>query len=148
MKSFIANSLLFGLAVGSPLQPRQASATSSASHSHETPAYWSHSGEISFPIHESCNASQTIALEKVFADLVTLAEHAKAHLLRYGNESEHVQKYFGNGTTSTPIGWYERILSADRGEMLFRCDDPDQNCATQSGKFWPQRTQECNTDQS
>ena len=89
--------------------------------------------EPSFPIHESCNASQTIALEKGIEDLIKLAQNAKSHLLRYGNDSNHVQKYFGNESTASPIGWYERIISADRGEMLFRCDDPDENCATQSG---------------
>ena len=86
-----------------------------------------------FPIHESCNATLTAQLSRGLGETVVLARHAKEHLLRWGGESPFVQKYFGNGTTSTPIGWYERIISADRGSMLFRCDDPDENCASQEG---------------
>jgi hypothetical protein len=140
MKFIVTPSLLLSLAVASPLQPRQA--VESASHSHTvstsdvsaTPHQWSKASIANFPIHESCNTSQKNALEKGMADTIRLAQHAKAHLLRWGRESPKVQMYFGNESTATPIGWYERIIAADRGGMLFRCDDPDQNCATQNGE--------------
>lgn len=90
-----------------------------------------------FRIHQSCNATLSGQLSHALEETVVLARHAKEHLLRWGGTSPIVQKYFGNGTTSTPIGWYERIISADRGSMLFRCDDPDENCATQEGKWIP-----------
>ncbi|PKS13136.1 hypothetical protein jhhlp_000478 [Lomentospora prolificans] len=86
-----------------------------------------------FPIHESCNITLQRQLSRAFDETITLATHAKEHILRWGDESPFVQKYFGNGSTAGPIGWYERIVSADRGSMLFRCDDPDKNCATQEG---------------
>lgn len=59
---------------------------------------------------------------------------AREHILRWGLESPFYTKYFGNASTSTPLGWYDRIAFADRGRMLFRCDDPDRNCATQNSK--------------
>ncbi|KAL5611727.1 hypothetical protein BROUX41_000698 [Berkeleyomyces rouxiae] len=86
-----------------------------------------------FPIHESCNSTQRRQLTRGLQEAVILAEAAKAHLLQHGADSEIKQKYFGNGSTATPIGWYERIIAADRGAMTFRCDDPDENCATQNG---------------
>jgi hypothetical protein len=46
-----------------------------------------------------------------------------------------VQKYFGDGPTATPIGWYDRVIAADKTGMTFRCDDPDRNCATQDGMY-------------
>ncbi|KAF2436935.1 zincin [Tothia fuscella] len=139
MKFLVTPSLLLSLAVASPLQPRQAVKLEARAHtvpiasesasSHK----WPEVSASSFPIHESCNASQTIALEKGLADTIKLAHSAQAHLLRWGSNSPQVQAYFGNGTTATPIGWYQRVIAATRGDMLFRCDDPDQNCATQSG---------------
>ncbi|KKF95893.1 Antigen 1 [Ceratocystis platani] len=86
-----------------------------------------------FPIHESCNSTQQRQIARGLQETITLAEVAKAHLLKHGGDSEIKKKYFGNGTTATPIGWYERIISANRGAMTFRCDDPDENCATQNG---------------
>lgn len=68
-------------------------------------------------------------------ELVLLAQHARDHILRWGDESPFVQKYFGtNSSTAEPLGWYERIVAGDKDGMTFRCDDPDQNCATQKGK--------------
>jgi hypothetical protein len=43
-------------------------------------------------------------------------------------------------STAGPLGWYSRVAAGDRGNMTFRCDDPDENCATQDGMssvlFW------------
>ncbi|KAK1833686.1 putative peptidase family-domain-containing protein [Podospora conica] len=87
-----------------------------------------------FPIHSSCNITLHNQLSQALEETVQLAQQAKSHLLLHGLDSPLVQKYFGNHSTAAPIGWYDRIISADRGtEMLFRCDDPDKNCATQDG---------------
>jgi hypothetical protein len=73
-------------------------------------------------------------LERALNETVELASHARDHILRWGVDSPFVQKYFGNETgTATPLGWYERVIAADRRNMTFRCDDPDRNCATQDG---------------
>ena len=37
-------------------------------------------------------------------------------------------------STAEPAGWYDRLVNGDKAGVLFRCDDPDQNCATQDGK--------------
>ncbi|KKA28840.1 hypothetical protein TD95_000288 [Thielaviopsis punctulata] len=111
---------LASLAAASPVA-RSVSATTAAS-----------TIDAPFPIHSSCNATQQTQLARGLAETVLLAETAKAHLLKHGHESQIVQKYFGNGTTATALGWYERVISADRGNMTFRCDDPDKNCATQA----------------
>jgi hypothetical protein len=102
-----------------------------------------------FPIHESCNSTLRRQLERALDETVELAAHARDHILRFGSDSPFVQKYFGvsnstDGTptvsTAGPLGWYSRVAAGDRGNMTFRCDDPDENCATQDGMssvlFW------------
>ncbi|KAF2259381.1 zincin [Lojkania enalia] len=86
-----------------------------------------------YTIHETCNASQTFQLRRGLYDMMLLAEHAKAHILEHGNSSEIYVKYFGAAPSNEPAGWYDRVINANRSDVLFRCDDPDQNCATQDG---------------
>ena len=117
------------LALPSPIQPRTHSNESSggSEHSHST-APWNDGPTADFVIHESCNASETTQLRKGLADAVALAEHAKQHILRYSNSSEHYRKYFGDAPSGEAIGYYEKVISGDRGNALFRCDNPDGNC--------------------
>ncbi|KAK4664550.1 Prenylated Rab acceptor protein 1 [Podospora pseudopauciseta] len=87
-----------------------------------------------FPIHSSCNSTLSHQLTRAFDETVTLASVARDHLLEHGQSSPFVKKYFGpNSTTIAPLGVLSRVASAARGKMLFRCDDPDRNCATQEG---------------
>lgn len=122
---------LLAPALATPLLPRETDSATNFTHV----ADWSANPTPStaFPIHESCNATLTAQLSRGLEEATVLARHAKEHLLRWGGESPFVQKYFGNGTTATPIGWYERVISAHRGAMTFRCDDPDKQCETQDG---------------
>lgn len=135
MKATLLATTLLAPALASPLVSRQEDSSSDSTFSHEG----SYSAQVSstpaFPIHESCNATLSAQLTRALDETVVLAKHAKEHLLRWGGESPFVQKYFGNGTTSTPIGWYDRVVSADRGDIVFRCDDPDGNCASQDGMY-------------
>ncbi|KID81755.1 major allergen Asp f 2-like protein [Metarhizium guizhouense ARSEF 977] len=103
--------------------------TESPSSAHQWAAGW----KPSFNIHESCNSSLRAQLQQGLDETVELAQHARDHLLRWGHASKFVDKYFGNGSTAHAIGWYDRIIAADKTEMLFRCDDPDRNCETQKG---------------
>ncbi|KAF1808267.1 major allergen Asp f 2-like protein [Eremomyces bilateralis CBS 781.70] len=98
-----------------------------------TPYQWSPGAVTDIPIHSSCNATERTQLRRALNEAVKLASHAREHILRSGNQSPYYIKYFGNASTAEPIGWYSRVVSADRGNMTFRCDDPDQNCATQAG---------------
>ena len=88
-----------------------------------------------FPIHGSCNITLRRQLERGLDETVQLARYAKRHLLLHGYESPFVGKYFGNSSTANAIGWYDRVVSANKTGMLFRCDDPDRNCATQEGEY-------------
>ncbi|KAF4466932.1 major allergen Asp f 2 [Fusarium albosuccineum] len=133
-KSTTAALLLFGAAIASPIIPREeATKTQDAPQSTQTSDVydWAEGWKKEYPIHQSCNSTLRRQLSVGLQEAQQLAQHAKDHILRYGHESEFVQKYFGNGTTATPIGWYDRIINADKTGMLFRCDDPDKNCATQ-----------------
>ncbi|KAH7368334.1 allergen Asp f2-like protein [Plectosphaerella cucumerina] len=132
--------LLLPLAAASPVVPRAATdaPVSVTVDTHpEVPtgtAYnWAEGWKADFPIHPSCNATLRNQLEAGLKETVQLAAHARDHLLRWGSESELVRKYFGNASVAGPIGWYSRVVSSDKGPMLFRCDDPDRNCATQDG---------------
>ncbi|CEH16561.1 Metallopeptidase, catalytic domain [Ceraceosorus bombacis] len=85
-----------------------------------------------FPIHESCNKSQRMQLERGLFDLKRLLRGAADHILLHGNQSEVYQTYFGEGSDpSVPLGIYLRVLESDKSATLFRCDDPDRNCETQ-----------------
>ncbi len=131
------SSLVMALAatgvMASPLATEKGTPTSLITTATSTPkadAYkWSEGWQASFPIHSSCNSTLRAQLQVALDDAVQLAQHARNHLLRFGNKSEIVQRYFGNGTLAEPIGWYDRIVAADKGAMTFRCDDPDGNCA-------------------
>ncbi|EHL00472.1 putative Major allergen Asp f 2 [Glarea lozoyensis 74030] len=97
------------------------------------------SGYVSeFPIHSSCNTSERAEIYQGLQEAVLIAQHAKEHIqilttqvLVHGNNSELFKKYFGAGPTGPVLGWYDKIATANRAGVLFRCDDPDQNCATQ-----------------
>lgn len=133
--SAVILSLLYArMATGSPLFPREvASAESAAATSWPAAAFYSSACDsvTPFPIHASCNVTLRRQLERGLHETVQLARHAKQHLLLHGQESPFVRKYFGNWSTATAIGWYDRVASANKTGMLFRCDDPDRNCATQ-----------------
>lgn len=94
-----------------------------------TSTAWDAGAVTQFPIHSSCNASQTHQLATALNETVLLVQHAKEHILRWGNESEVYQKYFGDRPPYDAIGAYEIIVSGDKSGVLFRCDNPDGNCA-------------------
>lgn len=122
--------LLLSVADASPVEVIAASAATPSS---QEPYSWSKDWQKAFPIHQTCNSTLRAQLEVGLAETQQLAAHARDHILRFGNESEHVRRYFGNASTATAVGWYERVVNADKTGMTFRCDDPDRNCATQTG---------------
>lgn len=87
-----------------------------------------------FPIHESCNATEQRQLATALQETVTLVQHAKDHILQWGNESAIYRKYFGDRPAITPIGAYDIIINGNPETILFRCDNPDGNCDLE-GKF-------------
>lgn len=92
---------------------------------------WAAGTTTDYPIHASCNSSENALLRQALLEAEVLASHARDHILRYGNSSSYFLKYFGKSTTAEPAGWFDRIVNADKTGVLFRCDDPDHNCATQ-----------------
>jgi hypothetical protein len=95
---------------------------------------WSKGAVNQYEIHQSCNVTETAWLRQALAETETLAAHARDHIQRFGNSSSYFTKYFGKASTAEPAGWYDRLVNADKGGVIFRCDDPDMNCATQDGK--------------
>ncbi|KAL1843991.1 hypothetical protein VTJ49DRAFT_6395 [Mycothermus thermophilus] len=128
------------LPAASPAEASTATTTTGVL-STSTPAVYNLSAPAvpEFPIHSSCNVTLRRQIERALDEMVELAAHARDHILRWGGDSPFVQKYFGvNGTsteigTAGPLGWYARVAGGDRRGMVFRCDDPDKNCATQDG---------------
>ncbi|KAI1099489.1 major allergen Asp F2 [Jackrogersella minutella] len=106
--------------------------------SSEPTAYnWAAGATEQYPIHSSCNATERALLSKGLSDAIKLAEHAKQHVLRFGNSSDFYVKYFGTAPSAEVVGWYDKIVSADRGGLWFRCDDVDGNCHQEDwGGHW------------
>lgn len=98
---------------------------------------WSKGAVNQYEIHQSCNATETAWLRQALTETEILAAHARDHIQRFGNSSSYYTKYFGQASTAEPAGWYDRLVSADKAGVLFRCDDPDKNCATQDGNADP-----------
>ncbi|OCT48355.1 Major allergen Asp f 2 [Cladophialophora carrionii] len=116
-----------------PLQARQSDDLAPL----QSATAWRAGAVTEFQIHASCNASQAHQLRAALAETVDLARHAKEHVLRWGNSSEHYQKYFGDAPSGEVVGYLDKIVSGDRGSSLFRCDNPDGNCDLEGyGGHW------------
>lgn len=95
-------------------------------------------GEVTeFRIHNSCNASQEYQLRQGLNEAIELAQHAKDHINRWGNESSIYRKYFGNAPTAEAIGALDVVVNGNKASSIFRCDDPDGNCALMPSESLP-----------
>jgi len=103
-------------------------------HEHNTTAAWDEGAVSLYPIHESCNVTQRAQIAAGLNETILLAEHAREHVLRWGNSSDLYQKYFGELPPYEVLGAFDIIANGDKGNVLFRCDDPDDNCH-QDGKL-------------
>lgn len=133
MASFIAKTLLLAATtvVAAPtthLESRQLHNVT------EQVEAWDAGAVTEYIIHESCNATQASQIADGLREAVELAEHAKNHILRWGNSSELYQKYFGNQAPYTAIGALDILVNGDKAGVIFRCDNPDGNC-DQDGEF-------------
>lgn len=96
---------------------------------------WNEGAVIDYPIHVSCNATEQAQLKRAFSESITLAQHAKDHIMRFGKSSDIYIKYFGEkSATAEPAGWFDKVINSDKSGMLFRCDDVDNKC-WQAGMF-------------
>lgn len=114
--------LAYGLALPSSIDTRQTAPFS------QQVAAWDTGSVSQYLIHSSCNATQRHMIATGLNETIELAEHARDHVLRWGNNSEMYRKYFGDRPTFEVVGAYETVVSGDKGSVLFRCDDPDDNC--------------------
>ena len=96
---------------------------------------WDAGAVAEYMIHESCNATQARQIADGLLEAMELAEHAKNHILRWGNSSELYQKYFGDSPPYEAIGAFDILVNGDKAGVVFRCDNPDGNCQ-QEGKYW------------
>jgi hypothetical protein len=117
-------------AVANPLFPRQQSGPTTVTVTAQAPAStaWNAGAVTEYPIHASCNTTQRAFIKKGLQETETLCRHARDHILRWGNSSSIYQKYFGDAPTGEPLGWFSKIADGDKSDVLFRCDDPDNNC--------------------
>ncbi|OCF30367.1 hypothetical protein I316_08011 [Kwoniella heveanensis BCC8398] len=80
----------------------------------------------------SCNTTQLELIGEGLAQVQKLAEHGRDHLRRYGNDT-HFQRWFGlENDPNTLQGLFDRIVSGDKGNVSFTCDDVDNTC---NGKY-------------
>ncbi|GME48644.1 putative major allergen asp f 2 protein [Neofusicoccum parvum] len=137
MKQALSSLLLAGLAftplvsAASPRARREVvtvTETITGYNAGPTPWDWAAGATTDYPIHSSCNGTERALLTKGLNEAIKLAQHAKEHILRFGNSSEFYTKYFGDAPTGEAIGWFEKLISGDRGGIWFRCDDIDGNC--------------------
>ncbi|KAJ5175072.1 Major allergen Asp f 2 [Penicillium canariense] len=124
----LLNVLLF-LATTAAALPALSSGNQSRPFTQTSVSPWNEGAVTQFSIHPSCNATQRRQIELGLAEAVTLAAHARDHILRWRNESEIYRKYFGNRPTLEAIGAFEVVVNGDKDDILFRCDNPDGNCA-------------------
>ncbi|THC94483.1 hypothetical protein EYZ11_006048 [Aspergillus tanneri] len=127
MKSFVSLLLLSAVSAFPAPAPVETN-RESQSPPHLVLSPWDTGAITRFPIHQSCNATQRLQIETGLNESIALAAHAKAHILRWGNESAIYRKYFGHSPSIEAIGAYDIVVNGDRGGVLFRCDNPDGNC--------------------
>jgi hypothetical protein len=123
----LLNILFFSVATAAAL-PTLASGNLSKPFVQTDTTPWNAGGVNEFPIHSSCNATQRRQIELGLAEAVSLAAHARDHILRWSNESEIYRKYFDNSPSFEAIGAFEVVVNGDKNDILFRCDNPDGNC--------------------
>lgn len=110
-------------ALAAPLEARQANQWT------QKAAEWNAGAVTQYQIHDSCNATQANQIAVALNETIELVTHAKNHILRFGNNSEIYRKYFGDNAPYEAIGAYDIIAEGNKADVLFRCDNPDGNCA-------------------
>ncbi|WWC59804.1 uncharacterized protein I303_102366 [Kwoniella dejecticola CBS 10117] len=94
---------------------------------------WKDGASDSFSVWgNSCNTTQLELIGEGLAQTFKLVEHGRDHLRRFGNDS-FFQRWFGNDNNPLILeGLYDRIVSGDKGNVSFTCDDVDSLC---NGKY-------------
>ncbi|VVT51196.1 uncharacterized protein SAPINGB_P003016 [Magnusiomyces paraingens] len=148
--SFAAIAFFFAVANGLPVPQNStptfssvsssssASASASASTSSASSAVastavssynWNDGFTPTISIRSSCNATNSNILSRALSDTIDVAQHARLHLLRYGNSSDIFPRYFGNASAAAePLGWYDFLANGDKSGLVLRCDDVDDRC--------------------
>ena len=126
MLTTFATVLVSALAVSAAPTPEQNQKRQAPFSSVQLP--WNAGAVNEFRIHNSCNASQVTQLRQGLDEAIQLAQHAKDHINRWGNESTIYRKYFGSAPTAEAIGALDIVVNGNKANSIFRCDDPDGNC--------------------
>lgn len=93
---------------------------------------WAVGKVTEYPV-QFCNASETAMIRQGLKEAEVLAAHARDHV-RWRNSSSFYKKYFGAAGTAEPAGWFDKTVNTDKTGVIFRCDDPDGNCAANESK--------------
>ncbi|WWD19973.1 hypothetical protein CI109_104446 [Kwoniella shandongensis] len=132
LSKFAALTVLISFAVATPVK-RVVDATYAVSNLEPDTTVWSNGANQAFQVWgNSCNTTQKELIAEGLEQTLILVDHARDHLRRFGNDS-HFQTWFGNNNDPNTIqGLYDRIVSGDKGNISFTCDDVDNTC---NGKY-------------
>lgn len=108
--------------------PAQLLARQESSSENNSVAAWDAGAVTQYQIHSSCNATQAHQIAVGLNETIQLVGHARDHVLRWGNNSDIYQRYFGARPPFEVLGAYDIIINGDKEGVLFRCDNPDGNC--------------------
>ncbi|GAA6003304.1 uncharacterized protein JCM10292_003844 [Rhodotorula paludigena] len=123
------------LALSAPLSapPSISSALSAFTPPSSASASWSAGATTAFSAHSSCNATQRRLIADGLGEALELAQHARAHLRRWGADGMF-KDWFGAAADPNGLeGLLDRLVDGDRAGLLFRCDDPDAECDGEYG---------------
>lgn len=136
MASFAAKTLLVAATVAVAAPTVQVQSRQLHNVTEEVEA-WDAGAVNEYIIHESCNTTQASQIADGLKEAVELAQHAKDHILRWGNSSELYQRYFGNDPPYAALGSYDIVVNGDKEGVIFRCDNPDGNCEQEGERNVP-----------
>lgn len=103
-------------------------------YNNENAADWAAGKVKEYPVM-FCNNSETAMIRQGLKEAEILAAHARDHIHRWGNSSSYYKKYFGMAATAEPAGWFDKIVNVNKAGIVFRCDDPDGNCANNESEL-------------
>lgn len=110
--------------------------TTSSSSSQTSGSAWNPDFQKDFTINNTCNASESSVLSSALHQAIEVSEHARQHLLRYGNSSDIFKKYFGHNPPFIPLGVYDFLSNGNKGNFTFGCQDFEKKCNSTTSGFY------------
>ncbi|KAI5478172.1 hypothetical protein MNV49_005339 [Pseudohyphozyma bogoriensis] len=93
-----------------------------------TPSHWSAGGSNNYTADDSCDITQKRLIGDGLSEALTLLDHARAHLRRFGNDTIFTDWFGKDADPNTALGLYDRLVDGDKSNLVFRCDDVSNLC--------------------